>query len=175
MNPRQTPSSPHTLPSPLTSVPSHATTPRHPFCTLLPGLHRHRCPMTPLRQHVIDDVRLIGRSKQTQRSHLCFISRFARYYRRCPSELGTALVRQFFLHLRRIGRKPETLKGYHAALRFLYNIVLERPDVIAGVPKPKVPRRDHFGRTGGDFDRFATTGCTRRAWARHGGWPPGAR
>ncbi|MFT7518428.1 MAG: hypothetical protein ACI9MC_000559 [Kiritimatiellia bacterium] len=100
--------------------------------------------MTPLRQHVIDDLRLIGRSKQTQRSYLCFISRFARYYRRCPSKLGTAHVRQFFLHLRRIGRKPEPLKGYHAALRFLYNIVLERPDVMAGVPKPKVPRRDHL-------------------------------
>jgi hypothetical protein len=44
--------------------------------------------MTPLRQHVIDDLRLIGRSEYTQRSYLCFISRFARDYGRCPSELS---------------------------------------------------------------------------------------
>jgi integrase/recombinase XerD len=98
--------------------------------------------MTPLRQKVLDDLRLIGRSKQTQAAYICFISRFARHYQRCPSTLGTEHVRQFFLHLRLTGRKPETLKSYHAALRFLYNIVLDRPDVMAGVPKPKVPRRD---------------------------------
>ncbi|MFT7521912.1 MAG: hypothetical protein ACI9MC_004064 [Kiritimatiellia bacterium] len=102
----------------------------------------HSCLMTPLRQKVLDDLRLIGRSKQTQAAYTCFISRFARHYQRCPSKLGTEHVRQFFLHLRRTGRKPQTLKSYHAALRFLYNIVLDRPDVMAGVPKPKVPRRD---------------------------------
>lgn len=98
--------------------------------------------MTPLRRQVLDELQLIGRATQTQKSYICFISVFARHFGCCPSTLGTPHVREFFLHLRRIGRQPATLKVYYAALRFLYRDVLHRPEVMQGVPKPKVPRQD---------------------------------
>ena len=42
----------------------------------------------------------------------------------------------------RVYRSPSTLKVYWAALHFLYAITLRRPEVMADVPRPKVPRRD---------------------------------
>jgi site-specific recombinase XerD len=95
-----------------------------------------------LHQRLIDDVRLSGMAERTASVYATAARGFARHHGRSPEDLGADDIRAWLLHLRRIGRKPETLKCYRAALAFLYERVLHRPEVMAEVPKPRAPRRD---------------------------------
>jgi integrase len=65
-----------------------------------------------------------------------------RFCGRPASELGRHEVEEFLLHLiRRRKLSPSTHNVYAGALRFLYGVVLERPDVMVRVPRRKQPMR----------------------------------
>jgi site-specific recombinase XerD len=89
------------------------------------------------------DLRLRGMSPVTQRMYLACVRRFAAYHDRSPAALGETAVRAFLDHLVRDRRmSPATLRVYGAALRFLYDVTLSRPDVVRRVPYPRrVPER----------------------------------
>jgi len=97
--------------------------------------------MTPLKQKMEADLRLRNLSSGTRDHYLRCVARYARYFGCSPSQLGTAEVRAFLLHLAALGRAPATQVVYHAALRFLYTETLGRPEVMATVPRPRVPYR----------------------------------
>lgn len=66
---------------------------------------------------------------------------FVRYHMRSPDEMGEAEVRAFLLHLareRKLG--PAGQKTHVAALKFLYKVTLQRPEVTATIPWPKTPQ-----------------------------------
>jgi len=93
-----------------------------------------------IRARMDSDLRLRGKSPATRAAYLRCASAFAAYHRRWPDRMGEAEVRQFLHHLREersLG--PSSLKMYTAALRFLYTVTLDRPDVMARIPYPKVP------------------------------------
>ena len=98
--------------------------------------------MTVLRQKMTDDLRLQGLSPRTQYQYVCCVRVYANFHRQSPAKLGTAEVRAFLLHLRDRRRKPATLRVYRAALQFLYEVTLGRPEVMTDVPKPGASRRD---------------------------------
>lgn len=100
--------------------------------------------MTPLRRRMADALRLRKLAKATQDSYLRAVASFARFSGRSPDRLDTDDVRRFLLDLDRRGRKPATLAVYHAAIKFFFVHVVDRPAVMDGVPRPRVPRR---GRT----------------------------
>jgi site-specific recombinase XerD len=94
--------------------------------------------MGVLRERMATDLRLHGMSPVTQRAYLRCARCLAAYHHRSPAVLGEAEVRAFLDHLvrdRRLSRG--TLRVYVAALRFLYRVTLERPDVVRRVPTPR--------------------------------------
>jgi site-specific recombinase XerD len=99
--------------------------------------------MGVLRERMAADLRRRGMSPVTQRMYLACVRRFAAYHHRSPAALGETAVRAFLDHLVRDRRmSPATLRVHGAALRFLYDVTLSRPDVVRRVPYPRhVPER----------------------------------
>ena len=98
--------------------------------------------MTALRRKMTEDLQIQGLSVRSAKLYLGCVRVFATHHGRSPARLGTDEVRAFLLHKRQEGRRPATLVVYHAALRFLYDVTLQRPEVMAPIPRPRVPRRD---------------------------------
>src|SRR5262249_53690228 len=66
--------------------------------------------------------------------------KFIAYHRRPAEKMGESEVRQFLLHLveeRHIA--PAGHKMHVAALKFLYSVTLDRPEVAVKLPWPRVP------------------------------------
>ncbi|MBM4369046.1 MAG: site-specific integrase [Deltaproteobacteria bacterium] len=94
-----------------------------------------------LRERMKADLVLGGYSPGTQTEYLRHAERFVAHYMRPPGDLGEAEVRGFLLHqlvVRKVG--PATHKMFVAALKFLFTRTLGRPEVVAGIPWPRVPR-----------------------------------
>lgn len=82
--------------------------------------------MTPLRQRMIEDMRLIGLSDGTQQVYLDAVKNLARRYRQSPDELTQEQVRAYFLELSGRGLAPSTVRVHLYALKFLYLNTLQR-------------------------------------------------
>ena len=83
--------------------------------------------MTPLRHRMTEDMQLRNLSPDTQRSYLHQISQLARYFKKSPDMLGPPEIRSYQLHL--IQEKelaPSSLLVAVSAIRFLYNVTLQR-------------------------------------------------
>ena len=83
--------------------------------------------MTPLRQRMTEDMQLRNLSPDTQRSYLHQISQLARYFGKPRDKLGPSDIRSYQLHL--IQEKelaPSSLLVAVSAIRFLYNVTLQR-------------------------------------------------
>ena len=50
--------------------------------------------MTPLRQRMIEDMRIRNFAATTQRSYIHYVAQFAQYFHRSPAELDLEAVRQ---------------------------------------------------------------------------------
>ncbi len=98
--------------------------------------------MTPLREKMIEDMRLRGLSEGTSGLYLLLVRKFAEHHGQSPARLGAPEVRAFLLHLRGLGRARGTVAVYWAALQFLYGTVLGRREVMAEVPRPRVKQRE---------------------------------
>src|SRR5438552_4467661 len=97
--------------------------------------------MGQLRDRMDADLRLRGLSENTRRLYLRCARDFAAYCGRSPAVVGTEEVRAFLRHLVDTRRAPSTCGVYAAALRFLYDVTLDRPAVAARIPRRRVPER----------------------------------
>jgi len=97
--------------------------------------------MERLRDRMAVDLRLRGMSPITQRMYLGCVERFVVYHhRRSPQALGEAEIRSFLDHLvveRQLSRS--TQRVHVAAIRFLYEVTLDRAFTVRRIP---FPRRD---------------------------------
>lgn len=85
------------------------------------------------------DLQLHGHSPSTQEEYLRCARAFVAHYMRPPTELGRDEVRRYLLYLKLVKRSGlPTQKMHFAGIRFLYLHTLQQPDVIAGLPWPKV-------------------------------------
>ena len=83
--------------------------------------------MTPLRQRMIDDMRLAGFAERTRDVYIQAVRRLAKHYMRSPDLLSEEEVRAFLLHLRdERGVARGTFKTNHGGIRFLYTRTLDR-------------------------------------------------
>ena len=55
--------------------------------------------MTPLRQRMIEDMRIRNFATTTQRSYVHYVAEFAKYFHRDPAELDLEAIRQYQLYL----------------------------------------------------------------------------
>ena len=98
--------------------------------------------MTPLRQRMIEDLRIRGLAQNTIDSYVGAVERFARYFRRSPAELDREHIRTFQVHLvcdRHLS--TATLNCYTSALRFLYTVTLGKDWDVRAIPCAKTPKR----------------------------------
>ena len=97
--------------------------------------------MGQLRDRMEGDLLLKGVAEVTRAEYLRCARQLAAHYRRSPAELGADEVHAYLVHLvDTLHYSPANLKMHVAALKFLYTVTLNRPDVVARIPYPKVPR-----------------------------------
>ncbi len=98
--------------------------------------------MTPLRQRMIEDMKLRNLSPRTIEAYVMRAAGFARHFGRSPPALGREEVRSYLLHL--VQEKKVSWSVYNqtvAALKFLYEVTLNREGVMVRVRCPKQPKK----------------------------------
>lgn len=99
--------------------------------------------MTPLRQRMIQDMRIRNLAHNTQLSYLQQVSLFARYFGKSPDLLGREDIRSYQVYL--IENKklsPGSITIAVSALRFLYKVTLRREwKWEEFIPAPKKPEK----------------------------------
>ncbi|OPX95483.1 MAG: Tyrosine recombinase XerD [Syntrophorhabdus sp. PtaU1.Bin002] len=98
--------------------------------------------MATLKQRMKDDLQLRGLSPRTQKTYIVQVTRFARYFNKLPDKLGEKEVKEYLLHL--LNEKHvsyATLAQSYSALKFIYEVTLQRPWAVKRIPYPKTPRK----------------------------------
>ena len=96
--------------------------------------------MGQLREKMKADLKLRRYRAGTIENYLLCAKKFAAFHRRSPLEMGEAEAKQYLLHLveeQKIG--PAGHKMHVAAIKFLYAVTLDRPEVAVRLPWPRVP------------------------------------
>lgn len=84
--------------------------------------------MTPLRQRMIEDMRLRNFSPETERSYIHYIADYAAYFKTPPEQLGPEAIREFQLYLTEQRKlSAESVNCFTSAAKFLYQTTLEMP------------------------------------------------
>ncbi len=98
--------------------------------------------MGMLHDKMLEDLQLRNRAENTQSCYLRCAQHFADHFGRSPMKLGEPEIREFLLHLVNDRQaSPATHRMYVASIKFLYGVTLRRPEEVARIPYPKVPRR----------------------------------
>jgi hypothetical protein len=90
--------------------------------------------MTPLRQRMIDDLKLRNRSPRTITAYVSGVARFAKFHQRSPEQLGLEDVRTYQKHLLEAGASWATFNVAVCALKFLYGVTLQVPWQVEQIP-----------------------------------------
>ena len=91
-------------------------------------------PVSPLRQRMLDDMKLRNMSPNTQKVYTYAIANFARFFHQSPDKLGVEDVRKYRLHLIERGLKASSINPIIGALRFFYTITLGNKDMAGDIP-----------------------------------------
>jgi integrase/recombinase XerD len=97
--------------------------------------------MTPLRQRMLEDLRVRNFSPTTQRAYIYAVARFARHFGKSPELLGPEDIRSYQLHLLSKQLAWSTFKVSVCALRFLYGVTLDKDWAARHIPYPRQPRK----------------------------------
>ena len=84
--------------------------------------------MSPLRQRMIEDMKLAGLSAATHTIYINAVG-LAAHDRRSPDELSEEEVRAYLLKMREQGAARGTFKAYQYGIQFLYRSTLNRDSV----------------------------------------------
>jgi integrase/recombinase XerD len=98
--------------------------------------------MTPLRRRMIEDMKLKNLAPKTIEAYTMRVAAFARHFGRSPAVLSREEVRSYLLHL--VQEKHVSWSVFNqtvAALRFLYEVTLDREGVMVRIRCPKQPKR----------------------------------
>jgi len=98
--------------------------------------------MTSLRQRMLADMTLRNLAPGTQRLYLTRVARFASHFGQCPSKLGAPEIKEYLHHL--IESENVSWSYFNqavCALRFFYQVTLERPEMIPHLPFPRQEKR----------------------------------
>jgi len=96
--------------------------------------------ISPLRQRMLEDMRLRKLAPQTQASYVRSVRRLAGYLRRTPDTATIEELRNFQLHLVDRGTSPITLNATITGLKFFFDVTLDRAEVMAKMKPVFVPR-----------------------------------
>ena len=99
--------------------------------------------MTPLRQRMIEDMKVRNLAPLTQAAYVHQVSMFARHFGRSPEALGPEEIRAYQVYLATEKKlAPSSISIAVAALRFVYNETLHKHWALEEViPMPKMPSK----------------------------------
>ena len=96
--------------------------------------------ISPLRQRMIDDMRLRKLSPKTQSGYIRAVKRFAGFLGHSPDRAKVEDLRRFQLYLVDHGISPVSLNATITGLKFFFEVTLERADLMARMHTVRVPR-----------------------------------
>lgn len=97
--------------------------------------------MTPLRQRLLDDLRMRNMSVHTQNAYVRAVAQFAKHFNRSPDQLTQEHVREYLLHLIRLGRAWDTYNQTRCGLHFFFRVTLGKDWPLEQLPCAKIPKR----------------------------------
>ena len=97
--------------------------------------------ISPLRQRMIEDMKLRKLSPRTQAGYLRAVKKLTRFLGHSPATATAEELRQFQLHLVDQGTSGITLNATVTALKFFFQTTLERADAISKMSTVPVPRK----------------------------------
>lgn len=96
--------------------------------------------MGKLRDQMLEDLQLRDYARRTCKAYVDCARAFVAYHRKPPQQMGELEIRQFLMHLVETKKAgPASRKMHVAGIKFLYEVTLRRPEVVASIPWPKVP------------------------------------
>jgi len=90
---------------------------------------------------MIEDMTLRGYQDKTQRGYIRIVSAFAEFLGRSPETATSEDVRAYQLHLSQKGVPTAAMNSRIAALRFLFTMTLDRPDLSRRLVRVFQPRK----------------------------------
>lgn len=97
--------------------------------------------MSDLRRRMLEDLQLGGYSAVTVESYVRAVAAFAKYHNKSPALCGREEIRSWALHLQGQGLSAASIRLYLSGLFFLYRRTLGRPEVVLGLPLPRVKKK----------------------------------
>ena len=97
-------------------------------------------PISPLRQRMIEDMRLRKLSPKTQSNYIRAVINLTRFLGRSPDTATAEDLRRYQLHLVETGTSRRMLNATITALRFFFGVTLDRPDALAKMSPVREPR-----------------------------------
>jgi integrase/recombinase XerD len=98
-------------------------------------------PVSALRQRLLEDMAVRGLRSDTQHDYVRFVRSFAAFLGKPPDTATAEDIRRFQVHQRESGVQPPTINGSVSALRFLFTVTLDRPDLSRRLVLARYPRK----------------------------------
>ena len=96
--------------------------------------------ISPLRQRMIDDMRMRKLCDQTQAGYIRAVLQLATFLERSPDTATVEDLRRFQLHLVDHGASPITLNATITGLKFFFDVTLDRGELMAKMQPVRIPR-----------------------------------
>lgn len=98
--------------------------------------------MTPLRQRMLEDMRVRNLTERTQQTYIYQVAKFAQHFGKSPETLGPEEVRTYQVYLKEQKHSSwSVLNQTVCALRFLYRITLHKDWTVEHIPFSREPRQ----------------------------------
>lgn len=97
--------------------------------------------MTPLRQRMLDDMRMRNLSKHTQIAYVRAVAKFSEHFHKSPEHLDREHIREYLLHLLRGGAGWSQYNQVRCALHFFYRVCLGKDWPREEIVCAKTPKR----------------------------------
>ena len=96
--------------------------------------------VTPLRQRMLEDMRIRKLEPRTQEAYVRAVRKLAAFLHRPPDTATVEDLRNFQLHLVDSGTSPITLNATLTGLRFFFDVTVGRLELMAKMQAVKLPR-----------------------------------
>lgn len=96
--------------------------------------------ITPLRQRMIDDMRMRKFADKTQSHYIRAVRQLAAFLGRSPDTATVEDLRRYQLHLVDLGTSPVSLNAAIMGLKFFFEVTLDQGELMAKMNPVRVPR-----------------------------------
>ena len=96
--------------------------------------------ITPLRQRMIDDMRMRKFADKTQSHYIRAVRQLAAFLGRSPDTATVEDLRRYQLHLVDLGTSPVSLNAAITGLKFFFEVTLDQGELMAKMDPVRVPR-----------------------------------